>query len=178
MNKAAFGQCSGGTEMKWRLLSILGMTLVLFGCGPSSEQMGLKEALVRLQTASAQGVSYQDYSSLVLDARTKYQMAKSHLDNAAVLSADDAIGSAEITKELWEQTLQTYCFSACSDTVKRDLVSLGIVKDAKSFDGYLHNYGYEPEPGRIDFEFFPPRPMIGTALDITGKKLQTAISKL
>lgn len=117
-----------------RYAQIVASCLVLCACSPSAEQRAFHESLVKVSAAMAEGVSLTAFSDLVLDARTKFELARSNLSPSVENDATTAVESLEAAKSLWATSLGPYCPGLCTDELKAPLAKLGVPMPDPSTD--------------------------------------------
>lgn len=136
-------------EFLWGLAGVVtGGSLV--GClalswstfNPSNEQRPLKEALIKLEAASSQGVTVMTFGDLVLEARTKLELARSHLKKTSLDPSEKAVADFEATKQIWQATIEEgaqYCPSACRSALEQPLTTLGILSEKTTWESYAQD---------------------------------------
>jgi hypothetical protein len=128
-----------------RKLPILTFLFVLSACSPDTveqqyptEQQELKLALVRIQTGLAQRISYSEFSSLVLEGRSRFEVARSQISQEAASTVESAIDAAERGKRIWGQVQEDNCTDICSTQIMKDFIALGLATDQRSYEKYMN----------------------------------------
>jgi len=81
---------------------------------------------VKADAARAQGVNLATFSTLVLNARTRYELAKDKLSSNANDAAGAAVAALEAAKSVWLTSMGQYCPSLCTDEMRGPLAILGL----------------------------------------------------
>jgi hypothetical protein len=120
------------------VLTILSGAITWWALTPSHEEIELKTALVRIRAASAQGMGLNSFADLVLEARTRFELARPHLNTKQLKESDEAVADWEAVKAIWQETLEgtgRVCPAGCLELYD-PLKQLGLVKDAKDFETF------------------------------------------
>jgi hypothetical protein len=97
-------------------------------------QSPIRAAFVRLEIAIEQGVSFDKFSDLLLDAKTQLALAgpPPRKDVAGALTT--AMNDAEAMKTLWAASFVRDCAHDCEARVRAALQALRLVKNDKEMD--------------------------------------------
>jgi hypothetical protein len=85
---------------------ITSIWLMKANSGSDANQIALRESLTRLSASISQGVSLSAYGQLVLDARTKFEMARGGLTAEQVANCNEALDAAKSSVLLWTSIIQ------------------------------------------------------------------------
>jgi hypothetical protein len=135
--------------------------LIVAACGKSEEEKALQESFVRVAEATSEGVSYLRFRDLVLEARTRYTLAKPQLSAAADAHAQKAADDLSAAATVWQATLDCSGPRYCESELTPPMEQLGLVKDAPSFAAYF-GAAYGPEQPDTDWK----KPLVSQALTV------------
>jgi len=114
----------------------------------SSEEKQLKESLVRVEAAMEQGVSLAAFNGLVLDARTRYELARPKLSSSNVALVGEVIAKVTAARELWSYAIQDKDICPlrmeCAEILGPPMVALGLIDkqwDYSSYSSYFIKVG-------------------------------------
>ncbi len=137
---------------------------------PESER-ALRASLITVDVAANQGVNFSKFSDLVLDARTKFEIAKPQLAADNIAAIETAISATEEAKAVWQATLNSGGIDRSAYEPLRDL---GIVKNNSDFTLLLGVSIAEREQGRADTD----KKMVRAALAACAAKVELALKVL
>jgi hypothetical protein len=98
--------CAISDAMKTMVpLLVLAAALALSSCGRPQSVTDLKVAIVNLKVASEQDRTQRSgYDALLLDAQSKFELAKTALSSNAASATTDALAKAVDAEQVWRDT--------------------------------------------------------------------------
>jgi hypothetical protein len=119
-------------QYRWTVIAALTL-FALSGCArrDTAAVVALKTDLIGLKAAAAQGVTVREFSALVLDTRTKFELARNDLSQDQVATIEYAVVAAEDTKIIWNGTIDSDMWDA---EIAHSFVDIGLVKSVSDFD--------------------------------------------
>lgn len=156
-----------------RIWIVAFIAIAVVGCSkqPTESVRELRSSLIGLDVAVSQGVSFPKFSDLVLDARTKFEIAKPDLEAKSIASIERAVVVAEKTKTVWQATQNA------SRGIPKNLYAvfneLGIVSNQKDFILLSGVVEAERDLGQGD----TTKKTISTALTRCSAEIDTALKE-
>src|SRR5437868_9197998 len=101
----------GKSKARSSFLIVIGLSLMLPGCGLSSKQRDATrdaiQSLKRIQAATEVGVNYQAYGQLLIDAQAKANDAKSLLPDSELRNRlSEVIGTYKDANQIWTKKIE------------------------------------------------------------------------
>jgi hypothetical protein len=164
-----------------RMIAII--LALLLACGCSEKSTAGKDALlasfIRLDAEITQGTSVSDFSHDVLDARTKFEIAKSDLNSETQAAVESGLVAAEATKSIWNALSvgKRPDLPGKPDSLFSQMLALGIVANESDYvmraammDAVLDGTTYDPQ--------FTSGATIKLALQKCGPKIHAVVEAL